>query len=315
MITSESGYDELMEAIIWIVGIVFSILIAFSFFNAVGGFSVVAFWLLWTLGFSSVFVGYALTGPLAIIQLIVIFIAFKYSYGEYKKKRNLKENLTKTKEEVQEKKRTIIEKESLIVQLKKDLDRIDSPNLERFRIRENEIKVIDTPEDHRKKLLETLDRSREQIIILSGWIMDYSVNEKFRNKLKSCLNRGVDVFIGYGYKSKSTVVYKETKNQATKYLKDLQEWCSANRTKGILEIFHYPNHSKILVCDYEYAINGSFNWLSNGGGAENEERSWIISNKNFIKREVSDLMLTLYDPTKPMDRRKLLKQFVPFSRY
>ena len=51
-------------------------------------------------------------------------------------------------------------------------------------LKENEIKVIDTPEDHRKKLLETLDRSREQIIILSGWIMDYSVNEKFRNKLK-----------------------------------------------------------------------------------------------------------------------------------
>ena len=93
MSASESGYDVLMEAVIWIVGIVFSILIAFSFLNAVGGFSVVAFWLLWTLGFSSVFVGYALTGPLAIIQFLVILIAFKYSYGEYKKKRNLKENL------------------------------------------------------------------------------------------------------------------------------------------------------------------------------------------------------------------------------
>ena len=304
-----------MEAVIWIVGIIFSILIAFSFLNAVAGFSVVVFWLIWTLGFSSVVVGYALTGPLAIIQFLIILFAFKYSYGEYKKKKKIKENLNKTEFEVQETRRVIIEKESLIVQLKKDLERIDNPNLKGLRIRENEIEVIDTPEDHRKKLLETLDKASDQLIILSGWIMDYSVNDKFRAKLKSCLNRGVDVFVGYGYKSKSTVIYKETKNQATKYLKELQEWCSENKTKGILEIFHYPNHSKILICDNKFAINGSFNWLSNGGGAENEERSWVITNKNFIKKEVKALMETLYDPTKPLDKRKLLKQFAPFSRY
>ena len=78
MPTSESGYDVFMEAVIWIVGIVFSILIAFSFFNAVAGFSVVGFWLLWTLGFSSVFVGYALTGPLAIIQFLIILLAVSF---------------------------------------------------------------------------------------------------------------------------------------------------------------------------------------------------------------------------------------------
>ena len=66
------------ELVIWIVGIVFSILIAFSFFNAVAGFSVVGFWLLWTLGFSSVFVGYALTGPLAIIQFLIILLAVSF---------------------------------------------------------------------------------------------------------------------------------------------------------------------------------------------------------------------------------------------
>ena len=179
------------------------------FLNAVAGFSVVVFWLIWTLGFSSVVVGYALTGPLAIIQFLIILFAFKYSYGEYKKKKKIKKNLNKTEFEVEETRRVIIEKETLIFQLKKDLERIDNPNLKGLRIRENEIEVIDTPEDHRKKLLETLDKASDQIIILSGWIMDYSVNDTFRAKLKSCLNRGVDVFVGYGYKSKSTVIKKQ----------------------------------------------------------------------------------------------------------
>ena len=101
-----------MEAVIWIVGIIFSILIAFSFLNAVAGFTVVGFWLIWTLGFSSVVVGYALTGPLAIIQFLIILFAFKYSYGEYKKKKKIKENLNKTEFEVEETRRVIIEKES-----------------------------------------------------------------------------------------------------------------------------------------------------------------------------------------------------------
>ena len=111
------------------------------------------------------------------------------------------------------------------------------------------------------------------------------------------------------------MVYKETVNEATKHLKSLQEWTAKKKTKGILEIFHYPNHSKILICDNNYAINGSFNWLSNGGGTENEERSWIINNKKFVQNEIKSIMESLYDPTKPRSRRQLLKQFVPFSRH
>ena len=55
--------------------------------------------------------------------------------------------------------------------------------------------------------------------------------------------------------------------------------------------------------------------LSNKGGSENEERSWIVYNKNFIQDELSEIMKNLYDPKKPLSRRQLLKNFVPFSRY
>ena len=60
---------------------------------------------------------------------------------------------------------------------------------------------------------------------------------------------------------------------------------------------------------------GSFNWLSNSGGSENEERSYIIYNRSFIEEELVEIMKNLYDPKKPLSRRQLMKNFVPFSKY
>ena len=99
--------------------------------------------------------------------------------------------------------------------------------------------------------------------------------------MKKCLERDVDIIIAWGYQ-KSGSVGSENKNKAEKSIKDLQEWTSLNKTKGVLEAFYFPNHSKILICDTKYAVMGSFNWLSNSGGSENEERSYIIYNKTIV---------------------------------
>ena len=205
---------------------------------------------------------------------------------------------------------------NLIVDLKKDLKRFDNKNFQSNigNISNKQIKVLETPKQHRKMLLKTLDEAKKTIVIFSGWLTDYSVNEEFRNKIKNCLDRGVDIIIAWGYK-KSGSVGSENKNKAEKSIKDLQEWTSRNKTKGVLEAFYFPNHSKILICDTKYAVMGSFNWLSNSGGSENEERSYIIYNKGFIEQELVEIMKNLYDPKKPLSRRQLLKNFVPFSRY
>ena len=285
-----------MQVGIWTVVIVISILLVWFVGNKIARYGIVTFWLIWTLGLSSLFVGYSLSGQLLVYQIIIILVVFAVSWFIRKQK---------------DKSRSVIQ------QLQNDLSRLDNPNLNSLakKFKNNEIKVLDTPKKHRQTFLQTLDDAEKQIIILSGWIMDFSVNKEFRLKLQDCLERGVDIFIGYGYKSPSTVVYKETVNEATKHLKSLQEWAAKKKTKGILEIFHYPNHSKILICDNNYAINGSFNWLSNGGGTENEERSWIIYNKKFIQNETKSIMENLYDPSKPRSRRQILKEFVPFSKH
>lgn len=293
-----------MEALLWFTIIVFSIYLVWHFGNKITGFTIVGFWIFWTLGLSSVFVGYAITGPLATFQLFVIIIAFYISY-EIRKKRNLTEKNLK-------------HSNILIYQLKKDLNRLDNQNLNEniSSLSSKQIDVLEGPMSHRQKLLETLDVAQKTIVIFSGWVTDLSVNELFKNKLRNCLARGVDIIIAWGYKKSRGIHFsKEYFNKAEQSLRNLQEWTALNKTEGILETFYFPNHSKILICDDKYAIMGSFNWLSNSGGSENEERSYIIYNKEFIKNELVEITKNLFDPSKPHSRRKFLKNFLPFSRY
>ena len=281
--------------------LLYSILIAITIFLAwnmkgkfsgkIAGLAVGGFWLAWTLGLSAVFVGYALSGELLFVQLGVVIVVFYISFKMWKNK-------------------------NLINDLKKNLKKIDNQNFNSNinNISNKEIKVIENAKDHRKFLLKTLDQANKTIVIFSGWLTDYSVNEEFRNKIKSSLDRGVDIIIAWGYK-KSGSISSEHKNAGEKAVRELQEWTASNKTKGTLETFYFPNHSKILICDTKYAVMGSFNWLSNSGGSENEERSYIIYNRSFIEEELVEIMKNLYDPKKPLSRRQLMKNFVPFSRY
>jgi len=284
-----------MKPLLYSIVIAVTIYLAWNlkgkFTGRIAGLVVGGFWLTWTLGLSAVFVGYALGGELLFVQLVVIIVVFYLSFKMWKNK-------------------------NLINDLKNNLDKIDNQNFSSKinDISNKQIKVLSTPKEHRKFLLKTLNQANKTIIIFSGWLTDYSVNDEFRTKVKSCLNRGVDIIIAWGYK-KSGSISSEQKNAGEKSIKELQERTSLNKTKGTLETFYFTNHSKILICDTQYAVMGSFNWLSNSGGSTNEERSWIVYNKDFIQDEIVEIMKNLYDPNKSLSRRQLLKNFVPFSRY
>ena len=284
-----------MKPLLYSIVIAITIYLAWNlkgkFTGKIAGLVVGGFWLTWTLGLSAVFVGYALGGELLFVQLAVIIVVFYLSFKMWKNK-------------------------NLINDLRNNLDKIDNQNFSSKinDISNKQIKVLSTPKEHRKFLLKTLNQANKTIIIFSGWLTDYSVNDEFRTKVKSCLNRGVDIIIAWGYK-KSGSISSEQKNAGEKSIKELQEWTSLNKTKGTLETFYFTNHSKILICDTQYAVMGSFNWLSNSGGSTNEERSWIVYNKDFIQDEIVEIMKNLYDPKKSLSRRQLLKNFVPFSRY
>jgi len=305
-----------MKAIIWLSVIAFSIFIAFrigSKFSSGSkkekkkiarrtGIAVAGFWLLWTLGASTLFVGYALDGTLFLFQLILIIVIFLFSYRNFFKEEKYKD--------------TIIQKDIEINDLKKDLHRIDNERLGKMlnNIALKYLKTIDTGTGHRDILLNSLNKAQTNVIILSGWSTSYSVDNHFRYFLKGALKRGVNVYLGYGYrKSNEEKVKGEREIKAEKTLIELQDWSSKVKSKGKLIVREYPNHSKFLSCDYKYAVCGSFNWLSNREFTKNAERSWKISFENFVKKEVEGI-ISDFENRSP-NRRGFINKFVPFSDY
>ncbi len=183
----------------------------------------------------------------------------------------------------------------------------------------NKTKILDIAgaAKHRDIFLRTIDKAKNIVVIYSGWATDYSINLTFKNHLKEALLRGVDFYLGYGYvdSKKTKQVDKEKRIQAEKSLKSLQEWSATIQSKGKLYILKFPNHKKILTCDDEYIICGSYNWLSNNKVARNEEFSVQIFNKKYTKEKVELFVNQFENPKNPTGRRGFLNKFFPWSEY
>ena len=58
-----------------------------------------------------------------------------------------------------------------------------------------------------------------------------------------------------------------------------------NLDKNCFRLINTDDHSKILICDEDFMIMGSFNWLSFGGGNEKDARG-ETSSINMNKAEI-----------------------------
>lgn len=148
--------------------------------------------------------------------------------------------------------------------------------------RENEIEMISGPKSHRKLLLEGIRSSQKSVIILSGWLTDFAFNAQFRSDMARALKRGVDFYIGFGYRSKYEDLNPDEENTGKKNLERLRNWGENLNLKSAIEIRDYRNHAKLLLVDDKFAVCGSFNWLSNSGAGWNEEISLKITNVEVV---------------------------------
>lgn len=161
-------------------------------------------------------------------------------------------------------------------------------------------------------MLRAIREANDTLVILSGWATSYVVDDDFHRMLEQCLKRGTNVYIGYGYRaSHEPRPKKEYEAKAESNLRQLCEWCAQQNPEGHLIVRYYPNHTKLLICDEKFAVNGSFNWLSNAGRSRNEERSWIVYDKKFISTELDIVIDGLMSPLKST-KRDLLKMIFPW---
>ena len=161
--------------------------------------------------------------------------------------------------------------------------------LEELYRREHEagrVKVVTSHQEHRDLLKLALKEADTRVCILCGWATSYVVDQEFKSLLWTALERGVNISIGYGYTAAGEPKpRKKTEVEADEIFAALLRETATKKPVGTLLTRRFPNHQKLLICDDKFAVCGSFNWLSNAGRSPNQERSWIVTNKEFIQQE------------------------------
>lgn len=156
---------------------------------------------------------------------------------------------------------------------------------EQLNIDLSEGKTLQTQE-HKKYLKYTLTNAKEAVYIQSPWIR-VNILREYQSDIESALKRGVKVQIKYGLKPRNRFdkigIDEDSKNITTQWSKNYPK---------LFMLKQDNNHSKILICDREFMIIGSFNWLSFGGESQNgekprDETSSINKNKDSIAKEIA----------------------------
>jgi len=114
---------------------------------------------------------------------------------------------------------------------------------------------------HREYLDKAFDEATARLMIISPWIRAEVVNKEFIRRLRSVLDRGTDLYIGYG-----TGQDDRGQRPPTLVKRDEQAEGELRRLSDQYKNFHLARlgdtHAKVLICDSRFSIVTSFNWLS-----------------------------------------------------
>lgn len=137
---------------------------------------------------------------------------------------------------------------------------------------------------HKEYLLYALKNAKQAVYIHSPWVR-HKVVKEYEKDIESALQKGIKVSIKYGLKPRNRFE-KAPIDPESKMLFD--KW---DKSYPNFKANTDDNHSKILICDDEFMIVGSFNWLSFGGLADKDgdirgETSSVVKNLDSIQKEI-----------------------------
>ena len=139
--------------------------------------------------------------------------------------------------------------------------------------------------DHVSERDKALNNAKKSLIIASGWVSKFVIKKDFISKLQALVDNGVKIRIIYGYQDNRGF------HASDKPSKNLLDELQKNNKEGDVKILFKANHSKIIVVDDNYALVGSYNWLSNNK-ATNQERSLKTYDNDVIvdiKKSIKDM--------------------------
>jgi phosphatidylserine/phosphatidylglycerophosphate/cardiolipin synthase-like enzyme len=141
--------------------------------------------------------------------------------------------------------------------------------------------------DHRPLLEDALTTSRSRLLILSPWIRGEVVDAAFLQKLEALLTKGVNVYMGYGINETPTAKSNAQDQVAKDSLLKLSQRFPHFRLARLGN-----THAKVLIKDSDYAVVGSFNWLSFRGDPNRkfrDEQSIKIQRADLVDSKFAEL--------------------------
>lgn len=150
--------------------------------------------------------------------------------------------------------------------------------------------------ESRQIFLDALAHSQERLILVCPWLTDYAVNQEVWELIKAALDRGVSIEIGWGH-------LKDVKNDRAKLSKEQLLRSSNWAYNAVPELYKlqlkYPNllelkilgtHEKFLVCDRQFAMLGSHNYLTSDTKSSEREVGLKTDSPELI-----DKLIALFD--------------------
>lgn len=131
-------------------------------------------------------------------------------------------------------------------------------------------------DEHKKYFIYVLENAKSHIYIQSPWI-NWRTLQIYKDYIKKAVKKGVKVTIKYGMKPRNRFDKAGIDNESKSFFGNLDKNC--------FRLINTDDHSKILICDEDFMIMGSFNWLSFGGGNEKDARG-ETSSINMNKAEI-----------------------------
>lgn len=150
--------------------------------------------------------------------------------------------------------------------------------------------------DIRHNFGKSLQIAKERLIIVSAFINDDVVNADFTSSLKAAIRRGAKIYLGIGddNMTQGEPWKREARNRALASLDRLQQ----EHPDGVT-VTQRHHHAKILVCDSQFAMTGSYNFLSFRGDHRKvrDEQALLLRDPADIDDVVKDVMKRFFSPS------------------
>lgn len=118
-------------------------------------------------------------------------------------------------------------------------------------------------EEIRAQFLQAFIDADVEIDISSPWMSKKVVNASLLSLMENAMKRGVKIKIRYGISHTFASQEDEREVESSEVSKHLMDIYGDYIAEGLLEVKHWNNHYKCVLCDELYMLEGSYNYLSN----------------------------------------------------